>query len=561
MLSVFLFFVQLNACSILLTGWFSDPFELTENVVDARPVYMSSEYFLFHMHEKKSGDAFWVVSSVLDDKSQVVASIASWALRPDWASMVSPHSRWHLSEELKVDTADQPIVTCKGLDSSIFIESKTAQKITGFYFPTTKMHNEKPVLEHTLKSETLYLYWNPYGKPGKGRWYISPIIGQSVSQDHDKEDSVIAWVKSKRKDFRSGVYDWNVKSSGSWSQDHEVLIVTAKKGKSAFERLQHARQHYHSFDFQLKNGVHIPYLGLGTFKGSRDIIDHAWRMGYGLYDTTSGYPSEEILGELLHTDHSFRRDNIFLSSKILVLKELGFEETLAEVRKSLWRMDTDYIDMFSLRLAVCSSPDEGVITPDLGKFADVACPTPRGANLAPAWRALEKLYSEGVLMSLGLSNAAVEDIEAVNAFATTPVMAVLNRYDLTRSPFDESSSQTPSKAMLDYCKNNGIFFQAHSVLSPLYPPTGTKRATKELNNIFHRAVVVAKTFKMKSATAPTVLLRFLQQRNIGVLVASSNILHLEENLKLYKFELSQLDIAVLAGEEPLEKIFFRHDEL
>jgi len=559
MLSVFLFFVRLNACSILLSGWFSDPFELTENVVDARPVYKSSEYFLFHTHEKKSGDAFWVVSSVLGDKSQAVASIASWAMRPDWASMVSPNSRWHHSEGLKVDTTDQPTVTCEGLDSSIFIESKTAQKVTGFYFPTTKMHNETPVLEHTLKSETLYLYWIPEGK--KGSWYISPIIGQSVSQDPDKEDSVMAWVKSRNNHFRSGVHDWNVKSSGSWSMDHEVLVVTPRKGKSAFERLQHDRQHYHSFDFQLKNGLHIPYLGLGTLHGSRDIIKHAWYMGYGLYDTTSGYPSEEILGELLHTDHSFRRDNIFLSSKILVLEELGFEQTLREVRKSLWRMDTDYIDMFSLRLATCSSPEEGVITPDLGKFSDVACPTPRGANLTPAWRALEKLYSEGVLMSLGLSNAAVDDIEAVNAFAAAPVMAVLNRYDLTRSPFDESSNQTPSKAMLEYCKNNGIFFQAHSVLSPLYPPTGTKRATKELNDIFHRAAVVAKTFKMKSATAPTVLLRFLQQRNIGVLVASSNIIHLEENLKLYSFELSQLDIAVLAFEEPLEKIYFYHDEL
>ena len=130
----------------------------------------------------------------------------------------------------------------------------------------------------------------------------------------------------------------------------------------------------------LSNGVKMPQLGYGVYQvtqeeGERCVSD-ALAVGYRSIDTAQAYFNEEQVGAAIEKSGVDRKD-IFLTTKVWI-DNYGYEAAKASVLESMRKLRTDYLD-----LCLLHQP-----------FSDYY----------GAWRALEELYDEGKIRSIGVSN-------------------------------------------------------------------------------------------------------------------------------------------------------------
>lgn len=134
-------------------------------------------------------------------------------------------------------------------------------------------------------------------------------------------------------------------------------------------------------NIRLYNGVDMPQLGFGVFlikdysECERSVVD-ALASGYRSIDTAQFYQNEEAVGAGL-AQSDVPREEIFLTTKIWP-SDYGVEKTRDAVLGSLNRLGTDYLDLVLLH-------------------------QPFGDYFG-AWRALEKLYRQGIIRAIGISN-------------------------------------------------------------------------------------------------------------------------------------------------------------
>lgn len=140
---------------------------------------------------------------------------------------------------------------------------------------------------------------------------------------------------------------------------------------------------------KLHNGVEMPWFGLGVFKvenGSvaADSVEAAIRNGYRSIDTAAIYKNEEGVGEGIRAA-GVAREELFITSKVWN-EDQGYETTLDAFEKSLERLGLDYLDLYLIHW------------PGKDKYKDT-------------WRALEKLYKDGKIRAIGVSNFQVHHLE------------------------------------------------------------------------------------------------------------------------------------------------------
>jgi diketogulonate reductase-like aldo/keto reductase len=140
---------------------------------------------------------------------------------------------------------------------------------------------------------------------------------------------------------------------------------------------------------ELRNGVKMPYFGLGVFKtqeGEEVIqsVRYALDAGYRHIDTASLYGNERGVGEAIAASGIPRRE-VFVTTKVWN-SDLGYESTLRAFDESLKLLGFDYLDLYLIHWPV------------KGKFHDT-------------WRALEKLYAEKRVRAIGISNFLRHHIE------------------------------------------------------------------------------------------------------------------------------------------------------
>src|SRR5690349_24279843 len=131
----------------------------------------------------------------------------------------------------------------------------------------------------------------------------------------------------------------------------------------------------------LNNGVEMPILGFGVFqiqdlaeceRSVRDAID----VGYSLIDTAASYGNEEAVGNAIRAS-GVERNELFVTTKLWIA-DSGFEKTKSAVDRSLKRLQLDYLDLYLIH-------------------------QPYG-DVYGSWRAMEDLYSAGVIKAIGVSN-------------------------------------------------------------------------------------------------------------------------------------------------------------
>ncbi|MDA3929877.1 MAG: aldo/keto reductase [Prolixibacteraceae bacterium] len=249
---------------------------------------------------------------------------------------------------------------------------------------------------------------------------------------------------------------------------------------------------------KLNNGVNMPYFGLGTFEAKdgpevKNSIHYALDAGYRLIDTAAFYENEKSVGEAIRENDVNRKD-IFVTTKLWT-DAMDFEQALKAYDQSLEKLGMDYVDLYLIHWPVT------------GKFID-------------AWKALEKIYKEGRVKAIGISNFL--PIHLKQLLPEVEVMPSVNQMEF--HPY------LIQQELLDLCAENKIVYQAWSPIMqgrvfdiPLLKQIGRKYRKNQVQ----------------------VVLRWDLQRGVATIPKSVNQARIEANANIFDFELSDFDMKAI----------------
>ena len=247
----------------------------------------------------------------------------------------------------------------------------------------------------------------------------------------------------------------------------------------------------------LNNDVEMPLLGIGTFKSAGDDCVNSVRMaieaGYRMIDTAEGYKNEEQVGQGI-ADSGIDRKQLFIVTKVSFK---SFENAREAVLASLQKLRTDYLDLVLLHW-------------------------PFG-NYYAAWRELEKLYAEGILRAIGVSN--FEPDRLIDIISFNKVVPAVNQIETHLF----CQRQVERKWMEKY-----------NVRPMAYAPLGQAKR----NEMFTLPEVTALAEKY-GRTPAQILLHYLIQLGIIVIPKSIHEERIKENLNVFGFELTESELETL----------------
>ena len=246
----------------------------------------------------------------------------------------------------------------------------------------------------------------------------------------------------------------------------------------------------------LSNGVELPMIGYGTFQikdaaQCENCVSEALETGYRLFDTAASYENEAAIGMALRSS-GLPREELFITTKLWV-QDAGYDGTLRAFDASLKRLGLDILDLY-------------LIHQPFGDYYG-------------AWRAMERLYHEGAVRAIGVSNFTPERL--VGLCMNQEIKPMVNQIEI--HPFFQQN--TTLRVMEDY----GALPQAWGPFS---------EAQKDIFN--HK--MLAKIAGRHSKTTAQVILRWHIQRNIPTVPKTVHKERMIENLDVFDFELSEKEM-------------------
>lgn len=241
----------------------------------------------------------------------------------------------------------------------------------------------------------------------------------------------------------------------------------------------------------------MPYLGLGVYKTlgeeTKRAIHWALERGYRLIDTAAMYGNEKEVGEAIR-ESFLPREEIFITTK-LWNDDHGYEKALKAFEESLERLKCEYIDLYLIHF-----PVEGIRN--------------------ETWKALEKIYQEGLCRAIGVSNYTIKHLEELLEFCN--VLPAVNQVEFSPYLFQ--------KELLAFCKSQKIQLEAYSPLT----------RGKKLNDL--KLVEIAEKYHK---TPAQILIRWALQHEIVVIPKSSHKERIYENADVFDFNISLEDMKLL----------------
>ena len=267
----------------------------------------------------------------------------------------------------------------------------------------------------------------------------------------------------------------------------------------------------------LRNGVVIPLLGFGTWQIKDGEEAYASTLaaltaGYRHIDTAAAYRNESSIGRAIK-DSGIPRDQLFITTK-LESHLKNYEQTFVEFEQSRQRLGVDYIDLYLIHAPWPWS--EWQTNPDYSQ-----------GNIA-AWKAMEKLYQEKKVRSIGVSNFEISHLEKL--FHGINLLPHVNQIPLWIG--------RPQKELRAFCIQKEIAIEAYS-------PLATGRIFKL--DLLH---TLAKKYKK---TPAQIAIRFTVDLGTITLPKSTNPSRIIENGEL-DFKLERDDLLALLE---LENLHYR----
>lgn len=251
----------------------------------------------------------------------------------------------------------------------------------------------------------------------------------------------------------------------------------------------------------LNNGLQMPMQGYGVFQITdeaqcKDCVSHALEAGYRLFDTAAAYGNEEAVGAAIR-ESKVPREEVFLTTKLWV-QDAGYENTLKAFDTSLKKLGVDYLDLY-------------LIHQPFGDYYG-------------AWRAMERLYKEGVIRAIGVCNFTPERI--VDLCMNHEVRPAVNQIEI--HPFYQQREAL--RVMEDY----GIAPQAWGPFS------------EGQRDIFEHKVL-KRIAKKYGKTTAQIILRWHLQRGVITIPKTVHPERMKENLSVWDFELTGADMEAIGA--------------
>jgi diketogulonate reductase-like aldo/keto reductase len=246
----------------------------------------------------------------------------------------------------------------------------------------------------------------------------------------------------------------------------------------------------------LADGTEIPLLALGVWqvpdgRECEDAVRWALEAGYRHIDTAQAYGNEGSVGRALR-DSGLAREQVFLTTKF----NPGLHDPEAEAQRSLERLGVDSVDLYIVHW-------------------------PAGGPTR-AWEGMQRARDRGYARSIGVSNFSASEIEAVLAVADVP--PVVNQVQF--SPFEFR------RRLLEACEDRDVALEGYSPLG-----TGRHLGNRQVAGVAGRL----------GRTPAQVLIRWALQRGVIVLPKSTHRERIEQNARVFDFELSPEDMGALDG--------------
>ena len=261
----------------------------------------------------------------------------------------------------------------------------------------------------------------------------------------------------------------------------------------------------------LNNGVVMPQIGYGVYQVSpaecERCVSDALSVGYRMIDTAQAYHNEEGVGAAVKKS-GIARDELFLVSKVWI-SNYGFDKAKASIDESLRKLGTDYIDLMLLHQPFC--------------------------DRYGAYRALEAAYKEGKVRAIGVSNFYPDHF--IDLASNVEIVPAVNQVET--HVFDQQIEAQ------GYMKEFGTHMMAWAPLA------------EGRNNFFTNPVLETIGEKYGKSVAQ-VALRWLIQRDVIIIPKSVHVERMQQNLDILDFELSQDDMAAIAGLDTKQSLFFDH---
>jgi diketogulonate reductase-like aldo/keto reductase len=264
----------------------------------------------------------------------------------------------------------------------------------------------------------------------------------------------------------------------------------------------------------LNNGVVMPTLGLGVFQVEdaavceRSVLD-AIEAGYRLIDTAAAYLNEEAVGRAIKRS-GVAREELFVTTKLWV-QDAGYESARAAFRRSLQRLQLDYLDLYLIHQP----------------FGDVY----------GSWRAMEELCRDGEVRAIGVSNFPPDRL--VDLALHNDVTPALNQVET--HPFCQQIDAA------EVMRGLGVQIEAWGQFA------------EGRNGLFKNPVLSSIAGDHDRSVAQVVL-RWLLQRSVVTIPKSVREERIVENIAVFDFELSREDMERIASLDTMTSLFFSHTD-
>ncbi|PNR93670.1 glyoxal reductase [Petrotoga sp. 9PWA.NaAc.5.4] len=248
---------------------------------------------------------------------------------------------------------------------------------------------------------------------------------------------------------------------------------------------------------ELYNKVKMPWLGYGTYKAhDNELIEgikYALSIGYRLIDTAEMYENEEEVGKAIR-ESRIPREELFITSKVWNTNQ-GYESTLRSFENSLKRLGVDYLDLYLIHWPV------------RGKYIET-------------WKALEKIYKEGRVRAIGVSNFLIHHLKDI--IDNCEIVPMVNQVEF--HPY------LLQKDLLEFCKKNKIQMEAWSPIM-----------RGRVNDIPEIIEIAKKHHK----TPSQVVLRWDLQHEVVTIPKSVHKERIKENAEIFDFELTEEEMRII----------------
>ncbi len=248
---------------------------------------------------------------------------------------------------------------------------------------------------------------------------------------------------------------------------------------------------------KLSNGLSYDMLGFGTYKitgefDAKQAVLDAISVGYRRIDTAVFYDNEGEIGLALKAS-PVPRSELFITTKLWTNVNT-YQKTIDRINASMEALGVDYLDGLLIHW-------------------------PHNNN-REVWTAMEDLYFQGKLRSIGVSNFKEHHIEELKRFAR--IMPMVNQVEL-HPEFRQFELQ-------EYCKKEGILVEAWSPLM-----------RGEALNI----PLIKELAEKHNATPSQIILAWDIKEGIAVIPKSTKIARMAENFNALSVHLSDGEVESL----------------